>query len=128
EHGLNLVGGLEGEETAYPPISSAPATWRISVSATLPKAASGAYTIAVDLAPADDRARAIAAARAQHQAASDTSWIGDGPADQKAMALSPAAADPAAAAGDATIQAEATYQCARQHDVLGDIPGALALQ
>src|SRR5215831_12307977 len=26
EHGLNLTGGLEGEETAYPPISSTPAT------------------------------------------------------------------------------------------------------
>jgi hypothetical protein len=64
ERGLNLVGGLDGEETAYPPISSAPATWRIYLNAAMPKAARGNYTIAVDLAPADDRARAIAAARA----------------------------------------------------------------
>jgi len=128
EHGLNLTGGLEGEETAYPPISSTPATWQVFVNAALPRAARGEYTIVYDLGPADDHARAIAAARAQHQAASDTSWIGDGPAYEKAMAMYAATADAAAAAGDPTIAAEATYQGARQHDVLGDIPGAIELQ
>ena len=126
--GINLVGGLAGDETAYPPISNAPATWRIHIYAAMPRAARGDYTIKVDLAPADDGARAVAAARERHRAASEAAAGGDGAAFQKAMDLFAAAADAAASAGDATIAAEATYQGARQHDLLGDVPGALELQ
>ena len=126
--GINLVGGLEGEETAYPPISSAPATWQIHVYPATPRAPRGDYTISVELTPADDRARAIAAAREQHRAASEAAGGGDGASFQKAMDLFASAAAAAAAAGDATIAAESTYQGARQHDLLGDVPGALELQ
>ena len=126
--GINLVGGPAGEETAYPPIADTPATWRIHVYAAMPRAARGDYTISVELTPADAHARAVAAAREQFRAGSEAFNAGDGVSLQKAMDLFAAAADAAAAAGDAVLAAEATYQGARQHDLLGDVPGALALQ
>jgi len=128
EHPLNLVGGLGGDETAYPAIANAAATWNITVNAATARAARGDYTIVVDLSPADDRARAIVSARALHQAAVDAAWPGDGASFGKAMPLYASLADAAAAAGDATIAAEATYQGARLHDLLGDVPGAIELQ
>jgi CHAT domain-containing protein/tetratricopeptide (TPR) repeat protein len=127
-HGLDLVSGPDGDEVAYPPIASQTTTWSVFVSTALPRAVRGGYTIVCDLAPADDHARALAAAYQLHHDASDTSWIGDGAAFQKAVKMYEGAAAAAAAAGDAQLAAEATYQAARLHDQLGDQVGAIALQ
>ncbi|MBZ5556043.1 MAG: CHAT domain-containing protein [Acidobacteriia bacterium] len=128
EHGLDLVAGVEGDEIAWAAIDAAPAAWNVFVSAALPKAARGDYTISLELLPAGDRARALTSAFLQHHRASDTAWIGDGQSFQEAQAGYAAAAAAAHAAGDEALAAEATYQCARVHDNLGDTPGAIELQ
>jgi len=128
EHGLDLVSGHEGAERGFPPISDAPTSWTATIATAYPSAPRGSYTISLDVAPADDHARALADAFQQHHAASDIAWIGDGESHHRAMAGYAAAADAAMAAGDLELAAEATYQCARQHDVLGDITGAIESQ
>jgi CHAT domain-containing protein len=128
EHGLDLVSGVEGEERAYALVSPTPATWLVRVAAQLPRAARGDFTISFDTLPADDRARAKAAAYDQLHAASDTGWGGDGPSFQRAKVQYLAAADAALAVGDAGLAAESLYQAARVTDNLGDFLGAIALQ
>ena len=128
EHGLDLTAGIDGQEVSYPAIGDADATWNLTISTALPRAARGNYTIALELQPADDRNRAIALARAKYHAASDTAWGGDAKSFQQAVVDYAAAADAAEAAGDKALAAEATYQGARVHDSLGDAPGAIELQ
>src|SRR5262249_8881460 len=55
-------------------------------------------------------------------------WIGDGDAFRRAQAAYAAAADAATAAGDLELAAEATYQGARTHDLLGDVTGSIELE
>ena len=128
EHGLDLTAGLEGEELVLPPVEEAPASWTIWVIAALPRAVRGDYTVTFELVPADDRTRAVAAARAEHHLASDVAWGGDAPSFQRAQAGYAAAADAALRLGDTALAAEATYQCARVHDNLGDQLGAIERQ
>ncbi len=128
ERGFDFRAGTDGEELAFPPIADAPATWHVVVSATLPRAKRGDYTISVELAPSDDRARAVAAARARFHRASDAASVGDAASFQEAQAGYAASAAAAEQAGDAALAAEATYQGARIHDNLGDQPGAIVLQ
>ena len=127
-HGLDMRSSVSGEEVAFVPISAAPARWNVRVSASLPRARRGDYQVVLDLAPADDAARARAAAHARYQLASDISWGGDAESFRRAQDEYTAAAAAAAAAGDSGLAAEATYQCARVHDNLGDYPGAIEWQ
>ena len=71
ERGLDMRAGVDGDERAYVPVSETPATWRVLVKPALPRAARGDYVISLELAPADDKARAVAAAYATYQQASD---------------------------------------------------------
>jgi len=128
EHGLDLTAGVEGDELVLPPVEDSPASWTIFVIASLPRAVRGDYTVSFDIQPADDRARAVAAARAQHHHASDVAWGGDAASFQQAEAGYAAAADAALRIGDPALAAEATYQCARIHDNLGDQLGAIERQ
>ena len=123
EHGLDLTAGIDGEEVSYPAIGDADATWIVTVSTAVPRAARGEYTISLGLQPADDRNRAIAIARAKYHAASDTAWGGDAKAFQQAVVEYADSADAAEAAGDKALAAEAIYQWARIRDNLGDAPG-----
>jgi CHAT domain-containing protein len=128
QHGLDLTSGVEGEELVLPPVEESSASWTIFVIASLPRAVRGDYTVSFDLQPADDRARTVAAVRAQHHRASDDAWGGDAPSFQRAEAGYAAAADAALRVGDTALAAEATYQCARIHDNLGDQLGAIERQ
>jgi CHAT domain-containing protein/tetratricopeptide (TPR) repeat protein len=128
EHGLDMRAGVDGEERAYVPVAAKPATWYALVKPALPHPRRGDYVIWLDMAPADDHARALAAAHAQYQQASDDAWGGDAPSFRRAQAEYAAAAAAALAAGDGSVAAEATYQCARIHDSLGDQPGAIDWQ
>lgn len=125
EHGLDLVAGVGGEETIHPPINASKSTWTVRLQAALPKAPAGQFTISLELSAADERARAVAAARQLHQQASDLAWVGGGEATQKARDGYAAAAAAALDAGDRALAAEATYQAARSRDILGDTPGAI---
>jgi CHAT domain-containing protein len=128
EHGLDMVAGPDGDEVRYVAISHAPATWNVFVWPAQQRAHRGDFTISLQLAPSDDRARAIAAERQTYQEASDTAWIGDGKSFEKAEQLYASAAEAGLAAGDRELAAESTYQCARIHDNLGDTPGAIERQ
>jgi CHAT domain-containing protein len=125
---LDLRGGIDGDERLYPPILDHAATWEIRVSATLPRATRADYAIAIEIGPATEHDRAIAAARATYADAARTSAIGDGAAVRVAHGLYAAAAGAAATAGDQALAAEATYQRARMHDQFGDTPGAIEWQ
>ena len=124
---LNLVAGPSGEETLYPAILDAAATWNVLIRAALPRAARGGYVVSFALGPADDRARAVTAARVVHQQAAESSTT-DAASFQRARDLYQQAAEAARAAGDAVLEAESTYQHARMLDSLGDTPAALAGQ
>jgi CHAT domain-containing protein/tetratricopeptide (TPR) repeat protein len=128
--GLDMVGGPEGEEHVYPPVADDAASWHVIVRPIHPRAPRGDYTVTFELAPADARARAIAEARRLYQQAAITSTSTGFTAEtrQQARVEYAAAALAAAAAGDAELAAEATYQCARTMDVQGDTPAALAEQ
>jgi CHAT domain-containing protein/Tfp pilus assembly protein PilF len=125
EHGLNFVAGPVGEEHLYPAILDVAATWHVFVSASLPRAAKGDYTISLEVSVADDRARAVASARALHYEASEAAWGGDGASFKRANAGYAAAAEAALAAGDKEQAAESTFQCARSFGNLGDLPTAI---
>ncbi len=125
EHGLDMVAGLNGEEVRYVAISDAPATWNVFVEATLPRAPRGDFTISLEMRPADDRARAIAAARQLYQNASDLDWLGT---TEKTKMMYTTVAEQPLALGDQELAAEAVYQTGRRHDVLGDVPGAIEWQ
>jgi CHAT domain-containing protein/tetratricopeptide (TPR) repeat protein len=127
-HGLDMRASVAGEEVAFVPIATAPARWHVRVSASLPRARRGDYEVVVDLAPADGPARARAAAHARYQLASDIAWGGDAESFRRAQDEYTAAAAAAVAAGEPGLAAEATYQCARIHDNLGDYPGAIEWQ
>jgi CHAT domain-containing protein/Tfp pilus assembly protein PilF len=128
KHGLDMVGGTAGVETRYVPISAAPATYNVTISTAEPHAVRGDFTISMSLRPADDALRAIVAARELYHAASETGWSGDGASFEKAQAMYEQAGNDALAAGDRELAAEAIYQCARLHDNLGDLPGAIERQ
>lgn len=125
KHGLDLVAGPTGTETRYLPISPAPATWNAFISTVLNHAERGDFTITVHLQPADDHAREVAANRQLYQETSDLDWLGT---TEKTEKMCEAVAERAHALGDKELEAEATYQAARRHDVLGDVPGAIVLQ
>jgi CHAT domain-containing protein/Tfp pilus assembly protein PilF len=125
EHGLDFVSAPAGEERQYPPVLDTASTWDIRIGAQLPKAARASYTITVEVAPADARDRALAAAHATHYDASEASWVND---YRRAHGLYAAAADAALALGDLSIAAESTFQRARMHDQFGDTPGAIEWQ
>ncbi len=118
-HGLDFRAGRAGDEHVFVPIHDAPQTWDLIIRATPPTAPRGAIAISLDLAPADDRSRAIAAARRMHHEASERSWLGDGPSHEAASAQYAGAYTAALAAGDKAQAAESAYQCAREHDNLG---------
>jgi CHAT domain-containing protein/Tfp pilus assembly protein PilF len=128
EHGLDMVAGPEGDEVRYVAISEAPATWNIIVEAALPRAPRGHFTISLQIRPADGRARAVAALRQEYQNASDVSWRGDGKSLEEARTMFASIGERALAAGDNDLAAESIYMCARHHDSLGDVPGAIDLQ
>jgi len=128
EHTLDFVAGPQGEEQVVVPIGDVAATWLIFVSATLPRAPAGQVTLSFDASPADDPARAIADAHEQYKAADDIALVADGPAYQQAQRRYAETAAAAIDAGDLPLAAEATFQCARVHDSLGDTPGALEWQ
>ncbi|MEO8678425.1 MAG: CHAT domain-containing protein [Vicinamibacterales bacterium] len=125
EHGLDMVAGPGGEEVVVVPVSDTAATWNIYVSTALPLAARGNITLAFEMQPADDRLKAIAAARARYQLASDTAWGGDARSFVPAQALYEESAAAAHDLGDTVLEAEAIYQGARIRDNLGDTPGAI---
>lgn len=127
-HGLDFRAGIDGEERSYPAVLDVAATWDVRISPSVSGAKRGDYTVKVDLAPATERDRGIAAAWARHYEASEQSWIGDGPAYRRAEPLYAAAADQALALGDNAIAAESIYQQARMYDQFGDTPRALDLQ
>ena len=127
-HGLDFVAGVEGEEWIVPPVLDTAATWTVILRAALPRASRGRVTVAFDLRPADDGARAVAAARQRHYDASEDAWGGDAVSFQRALGGYAEAAAMADAAGDLAQAAESTYQCARIYDNLGDTPAALAWQ
>ena len=128
ERGLDMRAGADGDERAYVPVSGTPATWRVLVKPALPRAARGDYAISLELVPADDNARALAAAYATYQQASDDGWGGDAPSYERAKTGYAAAANAALDTGELGLAAEAMYQLARVHDVLGDQPGAISWQ
>ena len=125
EHGLDMAAGPNGVETRYVPISDAPMTWNVFVSGVLPQATRGDFTISFDDHAADDHDRAVAATRELYQETSDIDWLG---ATEKTKSMYEAVAQQAGANGDKELEAEATYQVARRHDVLGDVPGAIEWQ
>jgi CHAT domain-containing protein/Tfp pilus assembly protein PilF len=127
-HRIDLVAGTRGEEHLFPAISDAAASWEVVVSASLPRAARAPYTIALETSPADDRARAVAAAREIHYRAAQPAAVGDAETTRREEELYAAAGRGATAAGDPGLAAECTYQVARHRDVLGDTPGALETQ
>ena len=124
-HGLDFVSAPAGDERQYPPVLDTAATWDIRVGAQLPKAPRANYTITVEVVPADERDRAVAAAHAMHYDASEASWIND---YRRAHSLYAGAAEAALAVDDLSIAAESTYQRARMHDQFGDTPGAIEWQ
>jgi CHAT domain-containing protein len=126
--GLDMRASVDGEEVGFIPVSPDKARWNVRVSSVLPQARRGGYEILLDLAPADDTGRARAAAHARYQLASDISWAGDAESYRRAQDEYAAAAAAATDAGEPGLAAEAAYQCARQHDVLGDVPGAIDWQ
>jgi CHAT domain-containing protein/tetratricopeptide (TPR) repeat protein len=126
--GLDMRASVDGEEVGFIPVSTDKARWNVRVSSVLPQARRGGYEILLDLAPADEAARARAAAHARYQLASDISWAGDADSYRRAEDEYAAAAAAAADAGEPGLAAEATYQCGRIHDVLGDVPGAIEWQ
>jgi CHAT domain-containing protein/Tfp pilus assembly protein PilF len=129
-YGLDMVGGPAGEELVLPPVLEEPATWTVLVRSILPRAARADFTASLELAPADERSRAIAEARRLYQAAAVTSTSPGYTGETRVQARDQyaAAADAARAAGDEVLAAEATYQCARIIDQLGDIPSAVEWQ
>lgn len=118
-HGLDFRAGLSGDEEVFVPISDAPQTWTIIIRGTPASAPRGAVAVSLRLANADERARAIAAARRQHHESSERSWLGDGASHEAASGQYAAAYAAALAAGDRAQAAESAYQCAREHDSLG---------
>jgi len=124
-HGLDFVSAPSGEERQYAPVLDVAATWDIRVGAQLPKAPRANYTITVEVVPADERDRAVAAAHAMHYDASEASWVND---YRRAHGLYAAAAEAALKVDDLSIAAESTYQRARMHDQFGDTPGAIEWQ
>jgi CHAT domain-containing protein/tetratricopeptide (TPR) repeat protein len=124
-HGLDFVSAPSGEERQYPPVLDVAATWDIRVGAQLPKAPRADYAITVEVIPADQRDRAVAAAHAMHYDASEASWVND---YRRAHGLYASAAEAALAVDDLSIAAESTYQRARMHDQFGDTPGAIEWQ
>jgi CHAT domain-containing protein len=127
-HGLDMRAGTDGEEVAFVPIASSAVTWNVRVSASLARARRGDYELVVDFAAADDAARTRAAAHARYLRASDTSWLGDADSYRRAQEEYAGASAAATAAGEPALAAEAAYQCARNHDVVGDYPGAIEWQ
>jgi tetratricopeptide (TPR) repeat protein len=125
KYGIDMVAGPAGTETSFPPVIPAPQSWDLHVWPALPRAARGEVSITVEIVPASERDRAVAAARQQYQLASDTAWIGDGPSFKKALELYAAAATGGLGAGDIALAAESTYQRARVLDNLGDTPAAI---
>ncbi|MBY0495518.1 MAG: CHAT domain-containing protein [Cyanobacteria bacterium] len=125
EHGLDFVSGPVGDERQYPPVLDVASTWDIRIGSQLPHAPRAEYTITVEVAPADERDRAIASAHALHYDASEFSWKND---YRRAHELYGAARDLALKAGDLSIAAESTYQLARMHDQFGDTPAAIEWQ
>jgi CHAT domain-containing protein len=127
-HGVDLVGGLAGVEHLYPAIDDAPAAWDVVVRAPQPRTENGAYTILLETSAADDRARAVAAAREIHYRAAQPAAVGDEATTRREEELYAAAGRAAASAGDLALAAECTYQYARHRDVLGDTPAAVQEQ
>ena len=128
KYGLDMVAGTTGQELVFPAVLPAPQSWDLHIKPALPRAARGDFSIELEIVPATDRDRAVAAARAQYQLASDTSWGGDGASFRAALPLYFASAEAAAAAGDRVLAAEATFQAGRQQDSLGDAPASLETQ
>ncbi|HEY1912250.1 MAG TPA: CHAT domain-containing protein [Vicinamibacterales bacterium] len=127
-HGFDLHAGVAGEERAFADVSPTPARWNVKVSASLPHPSSGTFEIVLDLAPADEDARARAAAYSRFQLASDEAWIGNADAFARAQADYAAAGDEATAAGEPGLAAEAIFQRGRVQDNLGDVPSAIESQ
>jgi CHAT domain-containing protein/Tfp pilus assembly protein PilF len=125
---LNFIASPVGDEHWYPLVLDSAATWELRVSATWPNAARGNYTVTVDIVPADDRDRAIAAARATHIEGWRAMSNPDGAGLQKAAVHLAAAADAALAAGDIALAAESTFQHGRMQDQLGDPASSLTTQ
>jgi hypothetical protein len=103
-------------------------TWRIYVNAALPRAARGSYAISVELTPADDPR---AGRRRRSRAPPGGGRGGKRPRRRgvpEGYGAVRVAANAAAAAGDATLAAEATYQGGRQYDLVGDVPGSIEIQ
>ncbi len=124
-HSLDYVGGTAGAEQLFPPVSDAPAAWDVVVRPVQARAARGAYTITLDLAPADDRARAVAAARDLHYRTLMPNRVEDSAAIQRELAGYTSSADAALLAGDVEQAAESTFQVARRRDTLGDTLAAI---
>src|SRR5262249_40288701 len=127
-HGLDHVAGASGDERAFVPVAASAATWQLLVKAALPRARRGDYVITVDIAPADGRGRALAAAHGLCLEAWDDAGLGAAAAFQRAEAEYASGAAGALAAGDPALAAESFYQCARVHDSLGDQLGAIERQ
>jgi len=127
-HGLDMRAGIDGDETAFLPVAPTSSHWSVLVATALPKAARGDVVISVDIAPADEAARARAAAHTAYQLASDTAWGGDAVAFHAATTQYDTAETLSVAAGQPAIAAEALYQNARVADSLGDTPRAIELE
>jgi CHAT domain-containing protein/tetratricopeptide (TPR) repeat protein len=122
---FDFVSGPAGEEVVYPPVLDSSADWIVVVSAALPHAAPGGYRISVELAPADDRSRAIADAFTQFTRAAADKKRGDGAGYLRARDGFAAAAAAAQAAGEPALAAEATFQSALAMELLGDLTGSI---
>lgn len=118
------ANGVEGSETLVLPISPAPASWTIEVEPVLPKAAGGAFTIALATAPADEGARLRADLRRRFHEANvrdrtDGALLAQSAAELLAVAEEAAAVDP-------SLVPEAFYQAGLVIDLLDDSPRAIA--
>ena len=128
KYGLDMVAGTTGEELVFPLVLAAPQSYDLHLKPALPRAARGEYSITIEVVPATDRDRAVAAARAQYQLASDTAWAGDGASFRTSLPLYFGSAESAMANGDLVLAAEATFQGGRVQDNLGDAPASLETQ
>ena len=126
-HGLDFNGSRSGEERMFLPINDADVTWTIGVFAAWPNSR-GQFVLSLEVEPATDHDRAIAAARQLHYDGSEINWLGDGVSYDKSLVMYEKAASDALAIGDVWQAAESTYQAARTRDVTGDTPGAIAMQ
>ncbi len=122
----DLLPGLSGDEFAYAPIAAHHATWVVVVKpAGVRGEADGAYTVVLEVAPADETSRATADAHLAYSDALDALSRRDGDSLRLAGRAFESAVDKALAAGQTVLAAEAVNKCALVREQQGDQVGAL---